>query len=490
MSTILKLESEMRSALLGLAVGDALGVPVEFTSRATCQRDPVTGMRAFGTHHQPAGTWSDDAALTFCLAEALAAGYSVQGLATNCVRWVEQGFWTPHGQVFDIGITTREALCKLKKQAPTSSPLVGGRDEMSNGNGALMRILPLAFYQEQLPLATRFQFIADASAITHGHVRSAIACFLYLKMAGYLRQGQNPTAAYAQLCQTAPAQLAELHIPDAEINHFKRVLSGELATLPESAIASSGYVVHTLEAALWCLLQHETYAATVLAAVNLGDDTDTTGAVVGGLAGLYYGEAAIPEAWLQVLARRADIENLAQRAAIGCAPPPRPLPNSYWATSQVLGCEYPGDLDPEKSRAKLSALLQAGITDFVDLTEPHELEPYEGLLQSVAAEHGVQAHYHRFPVQDVSVPNAATLEAVLTVLATCVASGRKAAVHCWGGVGRTGTVIGCYLVRAEQLTGVEALARIAEEWQGVEKRSRKPHSPETAAQCWLVETFR
>ncbi|SFQ49454.1 ADP-ribosylglycohydrolase family protein [Hymenobacter arizonensis] len=489
MSTIPKLESEFRSALLGLAVGDALGVPVEFTSRATRQRDPVTGMRAFGTHHQPAGTWSDDASLTFCLAEALAAGYSVQGLAANCVRWYDEQLWTPHGRVFDIGITTREAIYRLKKQDKDASPLVGGRDEMSNGNGALMRLLPLAFYQEQAPLATRFQLIADASAVTHGHVRSAVACFLYLEMAGYLRQGLNPADAYNHLCQTAPAQLAELHITDAEKKQFKRVLNGELVTLPESAIASSGYVVHTLEAALWCLLQHETYAATVLAAVNLGEDTDTTGAVVGGLAGLCYGEEAIPAAWLQVLARRVDIEDLAQRAAISCIHLPRPLPNSYWATPHVLGCEYPGDLNQEKARVKLTALLQAGITDFVDLTEAHELAPYEDLLQTVAAEQGVQVRYRRFPIKDVSVPEPTTLEAVLAALTTSVAAGRKAAVHCWGGVGRTGTVIGCYLVRAERLTGVEALARIAQEWQGVEKSHRVPRSPETTAQYRMVETF-
>lgn len=479
----------MRSALLGLAVGDALGVPVEFSSRAARAQDPVTGMRAYGTHQQPAGTWSDDASLTFCLAETLAIGYTVQGLAANCVRWYDDQFWTPHGRVFDIGITTREAIYCLKKQAPGASPLVGGRDEMSNGNGALMRILPLAFYQEHAPLAARFELIAHASAVTHGHVRSAVACFLYLEMAGYLRQGLNPAQAYTHLCQKAPAQLAELSIPQAEVKQFKQVLSGNLAVLPESAIASSGYVLHTLEAAIWCLLQHETYAATVLAAVNFGEDTDTTGAVVGGLAGLYYGEAAIPEAWLQVLARRADIEDLAHRAAIECAPLSRPLPNSYWATNQVLGSEYPGDLNLEKARVKLTALLQAGITDFFDLTEVHELAPYEAQLRAVAAEQGVQARYHRFPIQDVSVPEPVILEAVLAALTTSVAAGRKAAVHCWGGVGRTGTIIGCYLVRAQQLTGVVALARIARAWQGVEKNHRVPRSPETAAQCRLVENF-
>ncbi|MBC6698684.1 ADP-ribosylglycohydrolase family protein [Hymenobacter puniceus] len=307
------LEVQLRAALLGLAVGDALGVPVEFQSRAARRQDPVVHMREYGTHHQSAGTWSDDASLTFCLAEAIADGYTVGKLAENCCRWYYQNFWTPHGSVFDIGITTREAIQQLK--ADDDLILAGGTDEYSNGNGALMRILPLAFYQTALPLKERFQLLFEASAVTHGHIRSAVACFLYLEMARHLRAGFTPAEAYAQLCAEAPAQLRELDIPAVEIAQFNYLFTGRLADLPVQVIRSGGYVMHTLEASLWCLLRHETYAETVLAAVNLGEDTDTTGAVTGGLAGLFYGEAAIPPEWLQVLARRPDIEDLAHRMA-------------------------------------------------------------------------------------------------------------------------------------------------------------------------------
>lgn len=308
------LPSQLRAALLGLAVGDALGVPVEFESRARRKADPVVTMRAYGTHHQPAGTWSDDASLTFCLAETIAEGYSVRKLAQNSCRWYYDNFWTPHGRVFDIGITTREALYRFKTN-PEGTPLAGGTDEYSNGNGALMRILPLAFYQPDMPLESRFRLIFDASAITHGHIRSAVACFLYLEMARHLRAGHTPAEAYARLCAAAPAQLQQLNVPAREVEQFAYILTGNLADLPKQIIRSGGYVMHTLEAALWCLLRYDTYAETVLAAVNLGDDTDTTGAVTGGLAGLYYGEAAIPPEWLAVLARRADIEDLAARMA-------------------------------------------------------------------------------------------------------------------------------------------------------------------------------
>ncbi|MBO0357864.1 ADP-ribosylglycohydrolase family protein [Hymenobacter sp. BT186] len=308
------LESQLRAALLGLAVGDALGVPVEFQSRAARKTDPVVHMRAYGTHNQPAGTWSDDASLTFCLAEAIADGFTLRKLAHKCCRWYYEKLWTPHGAVFDIGITTREALYKFYTN-PEGSPLAGGTDEYSNGNGALMRILPLAFYKPDAPLSSRFLLISDVSAITHGHVRSAIACFLYLEIARHLLAGLTPAAAYSQLCQDAPTQLQQLHLPAAEIQQFDYLLTGRVADLPEQLIRSGGYVMHTLEASLWCLLRYSTYAETVLAAVNLGDDTDTTGAVTGGLAGIYYGEAAIPPEWLAVLARRPDIENLAARTA-------------------------------------------------------------------------------------------------------------------------------------------------------------------------------
>jgi ADP-ribosylglycohydrolase len=181
-SAAFSLESQLRAALLGLAVGDALGVPVEFQRRDARRLDPVVDMRAYGTHHQPAGTWSDDASLTFCLAEAIADGFTLRRLAENCCRWYYENFWTPHGTVFDIGITTREALHKLKT-IPEATPLAGGTDEYSNGNGALMRILPLAFYETDALLSTRFLLISDVSAVTHWHVRSAVACWLYLEAA-------------------------------------------------------------------------------------------------------------------------------------------------------------------------------------------------------------------------------------------------------------------------------------------------------------------
>ena len=313
-----------RAALLGLAVGDALGVPVEFISRHVRQRDPVTGLRAYGTHHQPAGTWSDDSSLTFCLAETLArpgglaAAPDLADFGRRTINWLDNGYWTAHNQRFDVGGATRAAIQSLKRGVPPSQ--AGPRSEFDNGNGALMRILPLVFHQiwqaENLDLNAAWALTEAVASVTHGHPRSTLGCFLYLLAARGLVNGLSPIAAYEQMQALANPWLQTGSIPAVvEDKYYQRILSGSIRDLVETEIKSSGYVVHTLEAALWCLLKHDTYAATVLAAVNLGDDTDTTGAVAGGLAGLAYGEGGIPAEWLAGLARRADIEDLAQRLA-------------------------------------------------------------------------------------------------------------------------------------------------------------------------------
>jgi ADP-ribosylglycohydrolase len=314
-----------RAALLGLAVGDALGVPVEFIARHVRQRDPVTGLRGYGTHQQPPGTWSDDSSLTFCLAETLArpggrsAMPDLADFGRRAINWLNNSYWTATGELFDVGNATRYAIQNLQQGVSPSQ--AGPRSEFDNGNGALMRILPLVFHQtwqaENLDLNAAWALTEAVASVTHGHPRSTLGCFLYLLVARGLANGLSPAAAYEQMRELANNWLHKQAKGPAfyEWPKYGAALDGSLPGLAEADIKSSGYVVHTLEAALWCLLTHDTYAATVLAAVNLGDDTDTTGAVAGGLAGLAYGEVGIPAEWLAGLARRADIEDLAQRLA-------------------------------------------------------------------------------------------------------------------------------------------------------------------------------
>lgn len=304
----------IHAALLGVAVGDALGVPYEFNSRSLMRENRCTGMIGHGTHNQPAGTWSDDSSLTFCLAEALTAEVFDLGIVgRNFVRWMNDGYWTARGAVFDVGITTAEAIRRLEDGVPAEAS--GSFSVDSNGNGSLMRILPLVFQIQNLPVEERFSWTRQVSAITHGHIRSVIACFYYLEFARLLLDGIDKFEAYRQLQKVIPPFLSSVGVNESEIQHFNRLLERTISVLPEDEIQSSGYVVHTLEASIWCLLTTDSFKDAVLTAVNLGDDTDTTAAVTGGLAGLIYRVEAIPSEWLEVLARREDIEELAKRMA-------------------------------------------------------------------------------------------------------------------------------------------------------------------------------
>jgi ADP-ribosyl-[dinitrogen reductase] hydrolase len=304
------LSSQVLSGLMGVCVADALGVPVEFTSREQRHQKPVTEMIGYGTYHQPPGTWSDDSSLTFCLAESLCSGFSLESIATLFCRWVEQGYWTPYGEVFDIGITTHAAIRNLQKGVP---PLeAGSKSEQSNGNGSLMRILPLAFCYKTLSFTELIERVHQISAMTHGHLRSQMACGFYISMAVELLQGFELKVAYSQGIKKAENHYTQPAY-QSELFYFERILLGNLEKLPVEEIQSSGYVIHTLEAALWCLLTTRSYAEAVLKAVNLGEDTDTTATVTGGLAGIYYGFEKIPSHWVAQIARKDDIFNLSDR---------------------------------------------------------------------------------------------------------------------------------------------------------------------------------
>jgi ADP-ribosylglycohydrolase len=300
------------SGLMGLCVGDALGVPVEFTSRAERIKFPVTKMLGYGTWNQPPGTWSDDSSLTFCLAESLCRGYSLEAIALSFWRWYKQAYWTPRGEIFGIGETTHAAMMRINQGVP---PLeAGGTSEMSNGNGSLMRILPMAYYHKTLDFGELISRVHEVSCITHAHVRSQMACGIYTSIAIELLKGYNLPVAYSQGLQKIQAIYSQPKFV-GEIPHFARVFSGDIASLPIDEIKSGGYVIDTLEASLWCLLNSSSYAEAVLKAVNLGGHTDTTAAVTGGLAGIYYGIEGIPQQWVNSIARKQDIINLAARFA-------------------------------------------------------------------------------------------------------------------------------------------------------------------------------
>jgi ADP-ribosyl-[dinitrogen reductase] hydrolase len=312
------LKGTAKDMLLGIAIGDALGVPYEFSERAEMEKNPAKDMVGFKVHHQPAGTWSDDSSLTFCLAESLIQGYNLKSTAINFVKWRNEAYWTAHNNVFDIGMTTTRAITRLENilkggKVQNLKLLKNDTLESDNGNGSLMRILPLIFEIYGKDIKTQFDIIWENSALTHGHIRSAMSCMIYLNMAENLRNGQSKSEAY-QKTRKEISQLWEItNFSESEKTHFERVIQTDIQEVKKENIRSGSYVIESLEAGLWCLLKTDSFESAVLTAINFGHDTDTTGAITGGLAGIYYGAETIPEYWIASLARLDDILELGNK---------------------------------------------------------------------------------------------------------------------------------------------------------------------------------
>lgn len=306
------IRDRMIGGLVGLVVGDALGVPVEFSGRDDRARDPVRGMRGFGTHQQPVGTWSDDGALALAHAEAFVEhGWDARRHLQAFVAWLDGAHWTAHGLVFDVGCATRLALRRFKNGRPLNE--VGGASERDNGNGSLMRILPASLWWAADVPAVAVVRTGEASSLTHAHLRSCLCCGLHALVVSEMLGGKPMHAALP-----AAGRLLAPMVPDSERAVLASLLDASCLDLPRGSVPSDGYVVNTLIAACWCLNRHESFEDALLEAVNLGGDTDTTGAVVGGLAGIRCGLSGIPRAWTTLLPRSPQVLALAERFADAC----------------------------------------------------------------------------------------------------------------------------------------------------------------------------
>lgn len=280
--------NKIYDGIMGLVVADALGVPYEFKKRGTFKAVDMVG---FGTYNQPPGTWSDDSSMTLATLESIGRLGKIDpaDIMENFSQWLNCGSFTPYGEVFDVGGGTRRAINRYSNGV---EPLkCGGRTRMDNGNGSLMRILPLAF------IPCSMNDINNVSRLTHAHEISLRACRLYIGITELLLKGVPPYLA-----------LSESGI---FVKEFSRIPT--LWKLSRDEINSSGYVVDTLEAALWCVLHGHDYKSTVLMAVNLGEDTDTVAAVAGGLAGIIYGMGDIPTKWLAQIPQWEWIDGLCRK---------------------------------------------------------------------------------------------------------------------------------------------------------------------------------
>ncbi len=299
------LRDRIRGGLYGLLLGDACGVPVEFTSPQERQRDPVMGMRGYGTHSQPPGHWSDDGALTLAHVAAFldSSGWDPPAHMSEFRAWYEKARHTAGGTVFDIGESTARAI--LRNFGGTPWFACGCKGVYDNGNGSLMRILPVALRAMHLEPDQRAEVLAEGSVLTHAHRRSQLACILFGEICLSLLHDQEIGDAFTrtQGFHAEPEWQPYAHLP---------------LPLGDAKPKSTGYVVDCLESALWCIQKKSDFRAAVLQAVNLGGDTDTTAAVCGVMAGLRCGYSGLPEDWLQVLPRQDYLQDLIDEFASLC----------------------------------------------------------------------------------------------------------------------------------------------------------------------------
>ncbi len=282
-------------ALLGLAVGDAVGTTLEFKSRDSYPL--LTDMVGGGPFQLKLGEWTDDTAMALALADSLTLNPDLdeQDLMTRFVDWHERGTYSCTGRCFDIGITTRQALSRFKQ---TGDPLAGSTDPMSAGNGSLMRLAPvaLAHWRDRTKLAS---VAARQSQATHAAPEAVSACAIYADMLADAIEGRSRTEV--------------LRPRNEGVGKIRPIMKGSWRGKPRHLVQSSGYVVHALEAAIWSVARTSDFRSAVLTAANLGDDADTTAAIAGQLAGALYGMSRIPAEWLDKLAWRPRIEALGRQ---------------------------------------------------------------------------------------------------------------------------------------------------------------------------------
>lgn len=290
------LRDRARGALLGLAVGDALGTTLEF--KAKDSYEPLTTVVGGGPFRLAPGEWTDDTSMALALATSLAekGGLDERDLMERFCAWAETGAYSHNGRCFDIGITVRGALSRFRG---TGNPVAGSTDPQSAGNGSLMRLAPVsilhAFDDDARINAARRQ-----SLVTHGAEEAVEACAAYADLVAQAIQGWSKAQVLTPRNGWTPGKVA-------------RAMRMETVGWDRKQVRGSGYVIHSLEAALWAVGNARDFREAVLLAANLGEDADTTAAIAGQLAGALWGASGIPPEWLDLLAWREHITELADR---------------------------------------------------------------------------------------------------------------------------------------------------------------------------------
>ena len=297
-------------AIIGHAVGDAMGFPTEFSKREELLQNPVIEMIDSPDVGQPAGSWSDDTAMVIATIDSFIQKkyFDYKDIMDKWVKWISKSEYTPTGMAFDIG---RTCLKAIKKYCKGTAPLQCGSTSMNeNGNGSLMRILPVALYaySKKLDDISIRKLTNEVSSLTHAHEVSRLGCYIYVQFIISLLKGKTKEEAYKHI-----QNLDYRSFTMDSINQYTRILDEQIEVQILNNIKSSGYIVDTLECAMWIFMNAQHYKEAIIASTNIGGDTDTIGAIVGSMAGIYYGFESIPSNWLDKLQRKDYLMELADR---------------------------------------------------------------------------------------------------------------------------------------------------------------------------------
>ena len=302
--------SKITDSIVGHAIGDAMGMPTEFCIREHLLSNPVVDMLDSKKVGQPAGSWTDDTSMEIATIESIVSnnGFNYSDIMSRWCDWLNKGEYTPNGVVFDVGRTCLRACRNFMNGIdPTKCGL---SDENSNGNGSLMRILPVAIYSyiNDLSNDELLKLTNDVSSLTHGHNISKLACYMYVKFIIRLLNGMSKEECYEYL-KNDDYSMYDYN----SISKYDRLIKGDIRKFKIDDIKSSGYVVDTWECVLWILLNSKSYKETIIAATNIGQDTDTIGAIVGSMAGIIYGLDKAPKQWLDTLIKKDYLIDLANK---------------------------------------------------------------------------------------------------------------------------------------------------------------------------------
>ena len=297
-------------AIIGHAVGDAMGFPTEFSKREELLKNPVIEMIDSPDVGQPAGSWSDDTAMEIATIDSFIQKkyFDYKDIMDKWVKWISKSEYTPTGVAFDIG---RTCLKAIKKYCNGTAPLQCGSTSINeNGNGSLMRILPVALYaySKKLDDTSIHKLTNEVSSLTHAHEVSRLGCYIYVQFIICLLKGYTKEDAYKHI-QYLDYSAYDMH----SLKLYKRILDEQIEVQRLDQIKSTGYIVDTLESAMWIFMNAEHYKEAIIASTNIGGDTDTIGAIVGSMAGIYYGFDSIPSNWLEKLQRKDYLIELVDR---------------------------------------------------------------------------------------------------------------------------------------------------------------------------------